>query len=125
MFEDETGSGDMICALDLKKFLEKTPHDIDLIVVAACTSERIGRIFQRCGVRHVVCVEQQRFVLDEAAIGFTQAFYKYLFKGERICDAFEQAVNGVELKCGEKEANLFMCLLAEEPEEQFFDAQWK
>ena len=45
MFEDETGSGDMICALDLKKFLEKTQHDIDLIVVAACTSERIGRIF--------------------------------------------------------------------------------
>ena len=69
----------------------------------------------------MVCVEQKRFVLDEAAIGFTQAFYKYLFKGERICDAFEQAKQGVEFKFGEKEANLFICLVAEEPEEQFFD----
>lgn len=57
MFENYQGSGQLVSAIELKHLLESSPHEIDLIVVAACDSKTIGRIFQRCGVRHVVCVE--------------------------------------------------------------------
>lgn len=68
LFENFQGAGELVSAIQLKQLLGSSQHDIDLIVVAACDSETIGRIFQRCSVRHVVCVEQKRFVLDEAAI---------------------------------------------------------
>ena len=118
MLEDLKGSCELVSALTLRDFLvTETKHDIDLIVVAACQSEKIGRIFQKCGVKHVVCVEQSRKVLDEAAIKFTETFYANLFKKKRICWAFKEAVDSVGFTIEEKEANLFMLLLPEEPEE--------
>ena len=84
-----------------------------MIFVAACDSEFIGRIFQRCGAKHVVCVKQQRFVLDEAAIQFTRTFYKHIFQGTPICTAFEAAKSAVGGHIRESEANLFVMLLKE------------
>lgn len=46
----------------------KSSHELDLVFVAACDSQDIGRIFQRHGAKHVICVEKERFVLDDAAI---------------------------------------------------------
>ena len=65
----------------------------------------------------MVCVEQDRYVLDEAAIYFTKTFYSLLFRGEGICKAFEAAKSAVKFKIRETEANLFMLLLAEDYKE--------
>ena len=78
--------------------------------VAACDSENVGRIFQRNGAKHVVCVEQGRFVLDKAAIQFTKTFYDLLFNGEQICTAFDQAKRGVSITFTKEEASLFKLL---------------
>ena len=48
--------------------MKMSQHELDLVFVAACDSQDIGRIFQRNGARHVICVEKERFVLDDAAI---------------------------------------------------------
>ena len=61
--------------------MKEEEHKLDLVFVAACNSEDIGRIFQSFGVKHVICVKKQRFVLDEAAIDFTKTFYIKLFQG--------------------------------------------
>ena len=62
-------------AKELQKFMVQERLELDVVFVAACDSQGIGRVFQRCGAKHVVCVEQNRFLLDEAAIHFTKTFY--------------------------------------------------
>jgi len=49
---------------------------LDLVFVAACKSEFVGRIFQRAGARHVICVREGAEVLDTSALIFTKTFYK-------------------------------------------------
>ena len=45
---------------------------LDVVFVAACDSEIVGRIFLKCGARHVICVKTGEHVLDEATIQFTE-----------------------------------------------------
>ena len=89
LFENEQGNGEMVSATELGEFMSKAKQKLDVVFVAACESEGIGRIFQRNGARHVVCVEQTRQVLDAAAIIFTKTFYDRVFKREEICAAFD------------------------------------
>jgi len=49
---------------------------LDLVFVAACKSEFVGRIFQSAGAKHVICVREGAEVLDRAALIFTRSFYK-------------------------------------------------
>lgn len=114
LFEDQNGDGELVSAQELREFMQQANTELEVVFVAACDSQGIGHIFQRCGAKHVVCVEQDRYVLDEAAIYFTKTFYSLLFKGENICEAFEAAKRAVKFKIRETEANLFMLLLAED-----------
>ena len=91
LFETGYGAGELISSKDLREHVTKSPHVIDLVFVAACQSEDIGKIFQECGARHVVCVKKTRSVLDDAAIKFTKTFYSCIFKGFPICTAFDLA----------------------------------
>ena len=95
LFENAQGDGELVSAQQLKELMKKARRELDVVFVAACDSQDIGRIFQRNGARHVVCVESNRFVLDEAAILFTNTFYREIFTGEEICTAFEMAKQAV------------------------------
>ena len=66
--------------------------DLDLVFVAACKSDFVGRIFQKTGAKHVICVKQEKEILDNAAIAFTKSFYYQVFIKQNICDAFERAL---------------------------------
>ena len=46
-------------------------------------------------------------MLDAVAIGFTKYFYQQVFRGEKICVAFNRAKNYVGSLKGEYEADLF------------------
>ena len=81
LFENLVGDGELVSARLLRMVMAQSTNEIEIIFVAACDSEGIGRIFQQCGVKHVVCVEQKQFVLDNAAIHFTTAFYSEIFRG--------------------------------------------
>ena len=85
---------------------------IKLVFVAACMSDFVGRIFQQCDVPHVICSEQGKTILDEAAISFSKDFYSKLFKGEAVCKAFKSAKEEVALKFSENEANRFKLLIS-------------
>ena len=45
---------------------------LDVVFVAACDSEFVGKIFLKCGARHVICVKTNEYVLDDATIDFTR-----------------------------------------------------
>ena len=75
--------------------MKKEQLKLDVVVVAACMSRGIGEVFQRCGVNHVICVEQNRELLDTAAIAFTKSFYSELFAGRSVCAAFDKAKSSV------------------------------
>ena len=113
LFEDNLGNARLVSAQELGEFMQKTKHVMDVVFVAACDSKDIGKIFQRSGAKHVICVEKNRFVLDEAAIKFTNIFYQEVFNGTEICTAFAVAKHGVGFQITKKEAELFILLLSE------------
>ena len=67
----------------------------------------------------MICIDQDRSVLDEASITFTQNLYKNLLSGESICMAFSSAVGQAKLVLGKgneheaEEEKLFKLLLYE------------
>ncbi len=75
LFENAVGEGDLVNQKTLEKLIMKTMPALDVVFVAACRSEFVGEIFQKCGAKHVICVKQKEHVLDEAAIYFTKRFY--------------------------------------------------
>ena len=75
LFENEKGEGDLVHQKDLNKLIKSIMPALDVVFVAACQSEFVGEIFQKCGAKHVICVKQKEHVLDEAAIYFTKRFY--------------------------------------------------
>ena len=80
---------------------------MNLVFVAACQSEFVGGIFKKCGAKHVVCVKQDKHVLDKAAIHFTNSFYRQIFNNVDVCKAFEDAKVDVECKYKKHESDLF------------------
>ena len=78
LLESSTGEGELVGSKNLKKLIASHLPDLDLVFVAACNSDFVGKIFQQCGIKHVVCVKQKKSVLDEAAIEFTRMFYSEL-----------------------------------------------
>lgn len=108
LFENIQGDGDLVSAQELGAFMKTGHTELEVVFVAACDSEEIGKIFQRNGAKHVICVESKRFVLDEAAIMFTKRFYNKLFSEQvNVCEAFITAKNDVQFKLEKSEANLF------------------
>ena len=70
--------------------INKTDCKLDLVVVATCHSEFVGKIFQEAGAKHVICILQSEEVEDDAVITFTDTFYNMILEcGKKICEAFE------------------------------------
>ena len=79
LFEDVAGKGDKISKPVLHELIAKKGGQIDLVYLAACTSQFVGEMFQSFGVNHAICVKREKFVKDQAAIDFTRIFYLQLF----------------------------------------------
>ena len=59
---------------------EGSMKDIMLVFVAACKSDRIGKMFQmRGGVGHVICSNKNSELDDETTCKFTKALYTKIF----------------------------------------------
>lgn len=87
---------------------------LDVVFVAACKSEFAGKIFQLAGAKHVICVKEGKEVLDKAALIFTKIFYKQIFKGTLICEAFELAKEAVRFEINIGSSEMFKMLIYEE-----------
>ena len=78
-------------------------------------AQAYGRVFADKGVRHVVAVDYEERIRDDAAILFTQTLYKHLFAGSTVCQAFEMARLGVRQnsRFSDTEANKFLLIGAD------------
>ena len=108
LFERENGEGELVSFDDLNRIIKKAMPKLEVVFFAACNSEIIGKLFQKCGAQHVICIQKKREVLDEAAIDFTKTFYDRLIRGMTICEAFDAAKADVEFKHKAVEASIFM-----------------
>ena len=81
--------------------------------MASCHSEFAGKIFLASGAKHVICVDYDYKIADEAVLKFTETFYELIFEGESVCDAFDHARDSVafDIKDSELEASKFKILL--------------
>ena len=60
--------------------------------LSACHSEGVSGVFLNSGATHVICIEKEESVMDEACIIFSRAFYSSLFgEGKTPCQAFHIA----------------------------------
>ena len=56
IFENEYGGGDFVSLEELKGLMQRAKKKINLIFLAACDSEEIGKVFRDAGIEHVICV---------------------------------------------------------------------
>jgi len=84
---------------------------IELVFIAACTSESNGKVFEQLGAKHVICIKHKKLVMDDAIIVFTEQFYSKLFNSGNVCTAYKHAIEF--LKQNDKlrgETNIFTLL---------------
>ena len=96
--------------------MQRAKRKINLIFLAACDSEEIGKVFSDAGIEHVICVAKKRYVKDEVAINFTYNFYTNILQGEEVCSAFDSAIVKTVFRIGghsgQSEVSLFKLLKA-------------
>ena len=107
LFEEAAGKGERVTKTMLQGIVDQNGCQIDLVYLAACTSQFVGEMFHEFGVNHVVCVKRREYVKDQAAIDFTRIFYLQLFQGKPICDAFSFAKASVKFNHKVKDADMF------------------
>jgi CHAT domain-containing protein len=59
LFESNEGDSHLVSQKKLKELLQQEQEiirNIDLVFLAACTSEVNGKIFKELGVKHVICI---------------------------------------------------------------------
>ena len=62
---------------------------VSLLMLSSCSSKKLAQVFIDSGCQHVIATD--RPVLDKTAKAFTERFYRALFVGKSIVDAFEHA----------------------------------
>ena len=70
IFETPTVEGRLISAAEIKKLildkLDKEQPTIDLVILQACHSEIIGKVFREHCAKHVICINQKSKVQETA-----------------------------------------------------------
>ena len=57
LFETDRGEGELVSAAQIKNLLKNNCPMLDLVVLQACHSEIVGRVFQEHCARHVICID--------------------------------------------------------------------
>lgn len=95
-FERENGfqndlSSEKVSKLVASRVLSNL-RSLQLIFISACYSEVMGKIFVDANVPHVICIEKQTTIRDDAALRFTQVFYDNLLgKNKTVKESFDIA----------------------------------
>ena len=56
LIETNGSVGRLIKAVEIRRLLDRIKPSLDVVFVAACHSQVVGKIFLRCGAKHVICV---------------------------------------------------------------------
>jgi hypothetical protein len=87
-------------------------------VVLSCHSEKVGQIFRKAGIKHVICIKRDCKIQDEACLTFARTFYSYLLNGNwnKICEAYIAGKKAVADKINCSESTKFLCLCDHKPD---------
>jgi hypothetical protein len=87
--ENDSCLGEYLYADDLTKMVEESNTNLDFVFMATCHSETAAKIFMNAGARHVIGINKDNSVLDEAVLTFSSTFYNMLWKSRsKICNCF-------------------------------------
>ena len=67
LFETEIGDGALISGQELREFIgdpNERHNNLDVVLIAACTSDFIGKVMLKCGAKHVICIQNEKYVMD-------------------------------------------------------------
>ena len=56
ILEDPCGKSDVYFEKDLKTISNFSHNKFEVVVVSACHSENIGKVFLNAGAKHVICI---------------------------------------------------------------------
>ncbi len=124
IFEDGKGGSHSITGDYLKKLIG-TSNTFELAIVSACHSERIGRLLNGAGIKHVIAIRCDYPVLDAAATAFVGQFFRNLFRGDSIQKSFEMAKLLVEGNPELSQKKPLFQYLAEKNEEKYLPEENK
>ena len=98
----------LVSRKQLQSLIRSSGTVLNFVYIATCHSEFVGRIFLEAGAKHVICIDQQEEVMDEAIISFTDTFYDMILRQTvPIPVAFNKAKLVVSITFGEDEAKIF------------------
>lgn len=66
VLENEDGSGQLVSSQKLKMILDVCNSKLDVVFLSSCYSENQSEVFLNAGARHVVCIQRNKKVMDEA-----------------------------------------------------------
>ena len=98
VLEDETGMTRPFSEADLQIALSNQKlAPCQLALINACHSQKLALAFEEVGVSHVIAIDAEDKILDEAARCFSRRLYQALFNGNEVGNSFLQARNAVKL----------------------------
>ena len=98
LLENDDGNSQVISLTDLRILLETISVTVKTkcVFLAACNSEKHGRILHEAGASHVICTNRQ--ISNESQLEFTRKFYECIFgEGLSVCFAFKMAVDFLKI----------------------------
>ncbi|CDW87037.1 UNKNOWN [Stylonychia lemnae] len=115
VFENQkSGSSFFLFEKQLSKLLVlHMKKELQFVVVASCHSQKCGEIFKKAGAKHVICVQKEKQLNDNAAVVFSSIFYSQVFHPDQtysICEAFKTAYETVVQDIGLEEASILRLL---------------
>ena len=99
ILEKTSGEGHRLSAAEVVKLLPAAPDRCpQLVVVSMCHSEKAGEALYRAGVHHVVAIERDYPIDDQAATAYARSFYAALARGDRLGEAHEDGCRAAALE---------------------------
>ena len=96
VLEDKAGIARPFSARELRNLLNKRNNPpCQLALLNACHSEGLAKELLDADVSHVIAVNFEDSILDEAARCFAKHFYNNLFNFSKVQDAYEQGKSAV------------------------------
>lgn len=83
VLENDDGSGQLISSAKLKMIIDVCNAKLDTVFLSSCYSESEADVFLNAGANHVICIQRDKKVTDQACISFSSAFYTALFSEGR------------------------------------------
>jgi hypothetical protein len=110
VFENEDGSGQLVSSQRLKMILDVWNSKLEVVFLSSWYSESESEVLLNAGAKHVVCIQRNKKVMDEACIKFSSAFYQALFSECKTpCESFNIAQQTLSISQGlEGQSALFI-----------------